>query len=147
MSVLDDLQRDNAALESFLQPEAPEVGKLTLRSFSAATMAMMQQTRNEWLRRVPIEQMENPSFATLAWLYIQGAPEGEVRRTIWNEQLFRESVLKWGDANITAEDLAKAEVQIGASLGLIAAAQVEVKEKPEDPDLPPSSAPEQPPNS
>ena len=153
MSNSDTASRERASLESFLKPETPEIGKLTLRPFSGATRAMMEQTHNEWLRRVPRAQMENASFATLAWMYIQGAPENEVRRTIWSETLFRESVLAWasedinGEPRISAEELALAEVEIESALGLIAAAQIEVMEKPADPDLPPAKAPEPPPNS
>ncbi|GEM_PF-6750142 len=151
---IDQAEHDRLASLAFLTPDASEVGKLTLRPFSAATMAMMRQTRNEWLKRVPLDEMENADFATLAWLYIQGAPENEVRRTIWNETLFRESVLKWasepnekGEPRISSEDLAETKVQIAFALDLIHAAQVEVKEKPDDPSAPPSSAPEPPPNS
>lgn len=108
------------------------------RPFSGASLCFMQQTKNEWLKRIPAAQMENSYFATLSWLYIQAAPENEVRRNVWSETLFRDAVLRWtseeveGKPRISGEILAMAEFIIQHELKLIEDVSVKVLEKPGD---------------
>jgi len=134
-----DKERAVANLRAFLEPDVSEELKAllgTVREFSGATLAMMQLTRNEWLRRVPPEQMKSDYFATLSWLYIQCAPEMEVRRVVFDEMRFRDAVWAWslerpqGTPRINERVLSAANAIIKLELGLIEAAQISVLDKP-----------------
>ncbi|MDR3406382.1 MAG: hypothetical protein P4L99_28110 [Chthoniobacter sp.] len=137
----EDPSRLEANMRAFLEPDVNQ-DMVTLlqgvRSFSGATLVMMQWTKNEWLKRLPVAQMESSYFATAAWLYIQAAPENEVREMIWNERMFRSAVMAWmsedidGKPRISAATIAAADVIIQHELGLIEAAQVGIEAKPGD---------------
>lgn len=119
-----------------------ELEHLAWRPFSGAVFAMLRQVGNEWILGVPRARMENASFATLSWLYIQCAPQAEVLRTVWKIDLFRSAVLLWSEKEkISAPALTSAESLIAASLAEISAANFEVEPKPGDPpepDTPPN---------
>lgn len=130
--------RENANLQSLLEPDVPP-GLVELlgscRPFTGATLALMSQTKNEWLKRVPASQMDNHYFATLSWLFIQAAPENLVRRVVWDIDAFREAVLDWsnelvdGEPRVTPGQLSGADRIIQTTLGLIDSAAFSVVDK------------------
>lgn len=142
--------RDESNLRSLLEPDAPGIDELLAgcRPFTGATLAMMQQTRNEWLLRIPPAQMQNHYFATLGWLFIQSAPEHQVRRVVWDLDQFRAAVIEWADEQvegkprISPEQLAAADAIIAHTLNLVEAADFSVEPKPGEG----SSGPPPPPN-
>lgn len=152
MTEADKLRREDANLRSILEPDVPPGLEELLgscREFTGATLALMQQTRNEWLHRLPVAQMENHYFATLCWLYIQAGPEREVRRMAFaSREDFINAAIDWGNAEvdgkprITPDILAAADKIIEHTLALIDEAQISVEEKP---GAPKSETP--PPNS
>lgn len=132
-------EREQANLQSLLEPDVPAgLDELMsgCRPFTGATLALMQQTGNEWLHRRPVTEMRNHYMATLEWLFMQAAPEKHVRRVVWNLEDFRNAALDWGneDVNgavrITPEILAAADAIIQHTLGLVDAANFAVVEKP-----------------
>jgi hypothetical protein len=127
--------RDGANLRSLLENDVPPGLEELLgscRPFTGATLALMQQTRNEWLRRVTPAEMENHYFATLAWLFIQSAPEKLVRRVVWDIEDFRAAVLDWSTTRVTPDQLAAADAIIQQTLGLVDAANFSVEAKPNE---------------
>lgn len=152
LSPAEQAARDEANLRSLLEPDVPAGLAETLqgcRPFTGATLALMQQTGNEWLRRIAPAEMENSYWATLSWLFIQSAPENLVRRVVWEKEAFRNAVLEWGnqqkengEPRITAEILAAADMIIQATLGLVDQAEVSVQEKPSEgaPETPPPNS-------
>jgi hypothetical protein len=90
------------------------------RPFSAASLAILQETKNEWLLRVPMPEMQSPFFATLAWLFVQIAPEKQVVRESADLTRFRAAVLDWGAEHVSAEQVAGATAIIAQTLGLAA---------------------------
>ncbi|HEV7405158.1 MAG TPA: hypothetical protein VGO11_19600 [Chthoniobacteraceae bacterium] len=141
------MDRDALNLRAMLEPDiAPELTSFLagVRPFTAVTLALMQQTRNEWLKRVPVEEMESHYFATLSWLYLQSAPEADLCLTVFNETRFRKAVMEWG-VTIDAKQLAAADAIIRHTLALVTAARVAIEPKPDD--APGKNDPVPPPNS
>jgi hypothetical protein len=90
------------------------------RPVSAATLAILQETKNEWLQRRPTSEMQSPFFATLAWMFVQIAPQAQVVRASADLERFRNAVLDWGAANVSADQVAAATAIIAQTLGLAA---------------------------
>lgn len=123
------------------------IGKV--RPFTAGTFALLHQTVNEFILGIEPEDMANPHFATLAWLYIQAGPLEEVRAVAFNLPRFQQAVLAWADRLdadgqplLTPSMLAAATSLITDTLTAKAAADFTVKAKPgsakPDPDAPPN---------
>ncbi|MEQ1862913.1 MAG: hypothetical protein ABMA13_23575 [Chthoniobacteraceae bacterium] len=141
LSADEQAARDATNLRSLLGPDVPPGLEAMLgacRPFTGATLALMKQTQNEWLSRVPPAQMENHYFATLGWLFIQSAPENLVRRVVWDLTEFRAAVLEWanadvnGNSRISPEQLAAADAIIAHTLNLVEAADFAVTAKPDE---------------
>jgi hypothetical protein len=136
-------KREMSNLRALLEDDLP-VGLIDLlngvRPFTGDALALMQITQNEWLRRVPADQMASSYFASLSWLYILKGDEREVLQVAFDQVSFRRAVMAFG-RQITPEQLAGADALIQHTLGLVDMAAISVKAKNGDP------GPDEPPNS
>lgn len=150
-------QRDADSIRAIAQPDMPPLPEGLeerlgeCRPFSAGSMALLQQVKNEWLLRIPPTEMENHYFATMSWLFIHTAPEREVRSICFGPRdAFLNRVLDWADkigadgkGQLTAMQLAACDAIITDLLGLVQKAQISIVEKPdapgEDKNAPPNS--------
>jgi len=86
---------------------------------TAATLALLHETGNEWLQGEPPDAMHNPALATLAWLYIHTAPRREVETSAQlSAAVFFIDVLEFGDG-VSVAQLMAAEDEIRALLSTL----------------------------
>jgi hypothetical protein len=142
------LSRDEVALRALLGEtatieDARFAGLGKMRTFTAGTYALLQETWNEWLFCAERAQMKNRGFATLAWLYIQSGPLDEVRRTCFEAtSKFNAAVLAWSDRTdaageplFTAQMLDAAADLIEGMMAAKKAADFTVKPRPVEPGV------------
>ncbi len=122
-------RRETASMRAMLAPDEFPLSKgIELRPLTLGTLALLRQTKNEFLTGTG-GKLENEIFAALAFAYIHAAPLAEVRRNVWNENAFRDAVAAFGD-EMPPEKLPALIAEILRRLADIGALQFETKPQP-----------------
>jgi hypothetical protein len=152
--------RRAAETRAFLGAEEAVFGDITLRPVSLASLALLEETRNEFLhpqgplQTVPhpvtcellqLPTMANETFAVAAFAFIHGAPISAVRRVAFSPALFREAVLEFSE-QIQPSHLPGLTAEITDRLQAVTRLQFDIAPKPEKPGKGGRKAPDPPGN-
>jgi hypothetical protein len=92
---------------------------LAIGPITGATLALLELTKNEWLKPDPLGHRQTCYMASLAWLYVHSNPIKEVESAARTEREFLVSVLEFG-ARVSVEQLLAADAAIQGTLAALA---------------------------
>lgn len=121
--------------QSSFVSEEEKIGGLTLRPFTMRSLVFCKNVGNQLIMGKPVEEMINPEFEVMGFLFIHSAPYDKVKKACKSKDAFWDAVTDFSES-ISINDFYKAATQISSMIQLASASIHSVVESPtQEPEM------------